>query len=125
MVLESLSSSDLTALRLVSRSYYNYFTGEDLCSFAQKLYFPLSSEARKVKRTRKDFDASYLRSQRWKHGRPSHVEVIDEVAAGLTSASNGFLVDPEAGLLAYQQYDLFPLLHFPRRARVISNGMFL
>lgn len=110
LVLGSLSARDMTALRLVSRQYYEYFTSEDLCHFAQKLYFPLSSEASKAERTRKDFDAAYLRSQRWKQGRPSHVEIIDEVASGSTSLSNGFLVDPEAGLLAYQRYIDFPSL---------------
>lgn len=110
LVLKSLSSRDITTLRLVSRDYYNYFTSEDLCHFAQKLYFPLSSEAGKPERSRKDFDATYLRSQRWKQGRPSHVEIIDKVAFGSTSLSNGFLVDSEAGLLAYQRYsDLSPI----------------
>lgn len=123
LVLKSLSSRDITTLRLVSRDYYDYFTSEDLCHFAQKLYFPLSSEAGKPQRSRKDFDATYLRSQRWKKGRPSHVEIIDKVAFGSTSLSNGFLVDSEAGLLAYQRYsDLSP--HPLARARASSDIFF-
>lgn len=114
LVLKSLSSRDLTTLRLVSRDYHNYFTSEDLCHFAQKLYFPLSTEASKQERSRKDFDGTYLRSQRWKKGRPSHVEIIDKVAFGSTSLSNGFLVDSEAGLLAYQRYGDLSFLLVPR-----------
>lgn len=124
LILRLLSSRDLTTLRQVSRQHYDYFTSEDLCHFAQKLYFPLSSEASKPECSRKDFDATYLRSQRWKQGRPSHVEIIDKVAFGSTSLSNGFLVDSEAGLLAYQRYS-DPSLRLLARARVSSDIIFL
>lgn len=103
-VLESLSSQDLVALRLVSWGFYNYFTSEEVCHFAHRLYFPLSSESSKSIRTRGDFDAAYSRSLRWKQGRPTHIEVIDEVASASTSLSNGFLVGRDQSLLAYQRY---------------------
>ncbi|PWW76649.1 hypothetical protein C7212DRAFT_279376 [Tuber magnatum] len=102
-VLESLSSRDVIALRLVSRAFYNYFTSEEVCHYAHKLYFPLSSECGKKQRTRQDFDAAYFRSMNWKQGRPSHVEVIEKVARASTSLSNGFLVDSNQNLLVYQR----------------------
>ncbi|RPA98623.1 hypothetical protein L873DRAFT_1835858 [Choiromyces venosus 120613-1] len=102
-VLESLSSRDVIALRLVSRAFYTYFTSDEVCHYAHKLYFPLSSEGSKKQRTRQDFDAAYLRSMNWKQGRPSHVEVIEKVAQASTSLTNGFLVDSEQNLLIYQR----------------------
>ncbi|CAZ86403.1 unnamed protein product [Tuber melanosporum] len=102
-VLESLSSRDVIALRLVSRAFYNYFTSEEVCHYAHKLYFPLSSECSKMRRTRKDFDAAYFRSMNWKQGRPSRVEIIEKVARASTSLTNGFLVDSTQNLLIYQR----------------------
>ncbi|CUS08226.1 unnamed protein product [Tuber aestivum] len=102
-VLESLSSRDVVALRLVSRAFYKYFTSEEVCHYAQKLYFPLSSECSKERRTRQDFDAAYSRSMNWKQGKPSHVEIIEKVAHASASLSNGFLVDSNQNLLVYQR----------------------
>ena len=105
-VLESLSSRDVIALRLVSRAFYSYFTSDEVCHYAHKLYFPLSSECSEKQRTRRDFDAAYFRSMNWKQGRPSHVEVIEKVARASTSLTNGFLVDSNQNLLIYQRYNL-------------------
>jgi len=105
-VLESLSSRDVIALRLVSRAFHNYFTSDEVCHYAHKLYFPLSSECNKKHRTRRDFDAAYFRSMNWKQGNPSHVEVIEKVARASTSLTNGFLVDSNQNLLIYQRYNL-------------------
>lgn len=52
------------------------------------------------------------------------MEIIDKVAFGSTSLSNGFLVDSEAGLLAYQRYS-DPSLRLLARARVSSDIIFL
>jgi hypothetical protein len=104
LILELLSSHDFMALRHTSRDFYRYFASQDISHFAHKLFFPLSSESKKAQRTRYDFDYAYERSQRWKEGRPSNVTIINEVADGSASLSNGFLVDTENSLLAYQRY---------------------
>lgn len=103
LILELLSSHDFMALRHTSKDFYEYFASDEISHFAQKLYFPLSTESKKVRRTRFDLDCTYERSQRWKEGKPSNVKIISEVADGSASLSNGFLVDTEASLLAYQR----------------------
>ncbi|RPB13325.1 hypothetical protein P167DRAFT_604948 [Morchella conica CCBAS932] len=103
LILELLSSHDFIALRHTSRDFYRYFASQDISHFAHKLFFPLSSESKRAQRTRYDFDCAYERSQRWKEGRPSNITIINEVADGSASLSNGFLVDTENSLLAYQR----------------------
>ncbi|KAL7274432.1 hypothetical protein RUND412_002661 [Rhizina undulata] len=101
MIVRSLSARDIISLRLVSKAFHEYFTDDDFCHFALKLYYPTFGLG-KDELTRKDFDALHFRMQRWKEGRPTELDVIDDVAEGSTGFY-GFIVDTDAGLLAYQR----------------------
>ena len=119
LIIQHLSSKDFISLRRVSKSFHWYFTGEDICRYAHRLYFSNSSEVTGAKpypgfpertfinggttRTRLDFDNAYQRTRNWKLGQPTEVEVIEEVADGSVGSPGSILVDPQEGLLVYQR----------------------
>lgn len=109
------------SLRLVSKDFFSYFTGDSLCRYAHKIYFGNSSEVDRdagrpypgfpqrpfiekgERRTRVDFENAYNRSRNWKHGRPSGIEVIEPVVDGSVGCSSSIVVDPREGLIIFQR----------------------
>ncbi|KAI5811641.1 hypothetical protein DFH27DRAFT_39192 [Peziza echinospora] len=119
-IIQDLSCRDFIALRRVSKAFHSYFTEENICLYAHRLYLAGSSEITRnylkpyptfpklpylegETRTRSDFDAAYQRTRNWKLGQPTSVEIIDEVADGSVGCHNSILVSPQEGLLIYQK----------------------
>ena len=109
------------SLRLVSKDFFSYFTGDSLCRYAHKIYFGNSSEVDRdagvpypgfpqrpfIEKgecpTRVDFENAYNRSRNWKRGRPSHIEVIEPVVDGSVGCPSSIVVNPREGLIVYQR----------------------
>jgi len=121
IIVDYLTAYDFMTLRLVSKTFLDYFTRDDICRYAHKVYFSNSSEVtRNVglpypgfqprvfieggdSRTTADFDNSYVRNQKWKAGQPTDVEIIDPVADGSVGGSSSIMVEPQEGLVVYQK----------------------
>lgn len=121
IIVDYLTAYDFITLRLVSKTYLDYFTRDDICRYAHKVYFSSSSEVTGNVglpysgfqprlfieggdyRTAADFDNSYVRNQRWKAGQPTDVEIIDPVADGSVGCSSSIMVEPLEGLIVYQR----------------------
>ncbi|KAF8472014.1 hypothetical protein BDZ91DRAFT_760611 [Kalaharituber pfeilii] len=121
LIVHHISCRDFMVLRMVSKAFHAYFTEENICLYAHKLYFGNSSEVTRgaekpypgfpqrpfigggTSRTRLDFDNAYQRTRNWKLGQPTEVEVIDEVADGSVGSYSSIVVSPQEGLLIYQK----------------------
>jgi len=121
IIVDYLTAYDFMTLRLVSKTFLDYFTKDDICRYAHKAYFSSSSEVTgKVHlpypgfqprpfieggdhRTAADFDNSYIRNRKWKVGQPTDVEIITPVADGSVGCSSSIMVEPREGLIVYQK----------------------
>lgn len=119
LIVDHLSSRDFVALRLVSKDFLDYFTGDHICRYAHKLYFGKSSEVTKdtampyhgfplrslaeEHTTRADFDNAYIRNRNWIKGMPTDVDIVDPVADGSVGCWSSIIVNPPEGLIVYQK----------------------
>ncbi|KAF8420815.1 hypothetical protein EV426DRAFT_231488 [Tirmania nivea] len=121
IIVDYLTAYDFITLRLVSKTFLDYFTKDDICRYAHKVYFSNSSEVTGKLglpypgfqprpfieggdyRMAADFDNSYVRNLKWKTGQPTDVEIIDPVADGSVGCLSSIMVEPREELIVYQK----------------------